>query len=1032
MKPSSRSGAVAVAVAVLVCASVGAFTLTDRSAAAAVEQSSFVPVASLLSAPLVRLGDRAVPPPGTKAIGALAPWHLMRLAIAFEPRFPAALESYATAVNTPGSPSFAHFVTPTQFRDRFGPSEVTIVSVQRVLRAEGFTVSSPSRNGLIMPVTASVAVVDRVLRVTEDSFRRADGTLGWAATTAPMLQAPIARDITAILGLDDLLGPHSFIERAPRRSVVPPGGGVAKATGVFRGASGKQANGGGPSACAAATSGAAESGGWTFNQLAAAYGVDGLYRHGALGQGETIALFELEPFETSDIETFDSCYFGAANTAAMLQRLSVLKVDGGVPPGPGSGEAALDVEDISALAPRATIDVYEAPSSTIGTEYATDDIYNAIVNADTATVISTSWGLCEPAMQTAAPGAQEVENEIFEEAAVQGQSVFAAAGDSGSNDCAIGATPAQPVLSVDDPASQPFVIGVGGTSLTAVSQPPAETVWNDGRSGGGGGGGISDTWPSPGWQVDSGVQGVLNSYSGAPGYAFCAPATTAPAVTAPPAPSLCREVPDVTIDANEDTGTSFYQSSSGGWGTIGGTSTAAPMWAAITADIASSDSCAGLQTNGQSHERDLGFIAPALYEAAASSPPGSDFTDITRGTNDIFGLGKGYPATVGYDLASGLGSPVVTDSKPATGPTSVGTDTGLSGSLCQLLTPSDAEPVITALSPAYGPVAGGNTVVISGSGLSGSGLTVEAVSFGATRAAGVVTLANGALSVTAPPAAPPAGTAGQTSGSPGPVVVTVTVASPTGVLTTLPVPSTSRYIYTAGTGTSPTPSVSGVGPSGGPTAGGNVVVVYGSGFGGVGAEVSSITFGGLRATKWRYLNDYEMQVTVPPLTRATACANGKGFEPSSTCQVEVVVANRYGNSPSSEILAPYAGSMTENNQGIVVPTAGTEIDPAPTEYDYAAAPTVTAVQPQPYSEASSQPITVVGTGFSVLTLEWVNVGTPGESTSSYGSFGALTPTRVSVSALLPNASSHARFLPGGVSVLGLGGRSKALPFRYRA
>ncbi len=1026
------SGARAVAVSILVCASTAVFTLTGRSAAAAVEKSNFVSVASLLRAPLVRLGDRAVPPPGAKAIGALAPGHLMRLAIAFEPRLPAALETYATAVNTPGSPSFAHFVTPTQFRERFGPSQATIASVQMALRAEGFTVSPPSRNGLIMPVSAPVSVVDRVLRITEDSFRRADGTLGWAATTAPMVQAPIARDITAILGLDDLLGPHSFLERPPRRAAGAAHSGVTMAPGLSRFSSGKQMTDGGPNACAAAASGASAGGGWTFNQLAAAYGVDGLYSHGALGQGETIALFELEPFETSDIGTFDSCYFGAATAAAMLQRLRVIKVDGGVPPGPGSGEAALDVEDISALAPRATIDVYEAPSSTIGTEYATDDIYNAIVNADTATVISTSWGLCEPALQIAAPGAQEVENEIFEEAAVQGQSVFAAAGDSGSNDCSTGATPAQPVLAVDDPASQPFVIGVGGTSLTSVTQPPVETVWNDGRSGGGGGGGISDTWPSPGWQANSGVQGVLNSYSGSSSYAFCAPAAGAPTVTAPPSPPLCREVPDVTIDANEDTGTSFYQSSSGGWGTIGGTSTAAPMWAAITADIASSDSCSGLQLNGQSHERDLGFIAPALYEAAAGAPPGRDFTDITRGTNDIFGLGKGFPATVGYDLASGLGSPVVTDAQPSNSPASVGTDTGLSASLCQLLTPSSARPVITGISPAYGPVSGGNTVVISGSGLSGSGLTVEAVSFGATRADGFATLANGSLSVTVPPAAPPAGAAGETSAPPGPVVVTVTIASPAGVQSTPPVPATSRYIYTAGGATSPTPSVSGIGPSGGPTAGGNVVVVYGSGFGGVGADVTSITFGGVRATRWRYLNDYEMQVTVPPRSRDTTCANGKGFDPSSTCQVEVVVANHYGDSPSSKILAPYAGSMTENNQGIVVPAAGTEIDPAATEYDYAAVPTVTAVQPQPYSETSSQPITVVGTGFCVLTLEWVNVGAPSESASSYGTFGALSPTRVSVSALLPNASSHTRFLPGGVSVLGLGGRSKALPFRYRA
>lgn len=978
---------------------------SSLASAAATSETNHLSLSALLESPLVALGKRAVPPPGSRALGSLAPTRLMHLGIALSPRDPQALEAYATAVNTPGSRTLGHFITPQQFRSEFGPKPATIAAVKEVLRAEGFSVSAPSANGLIIPVTASVAVVQRALHVSMRAYRLPGDTAGWAAGTPPELQSPIADDVTAILGLDDLAGPHDTIERPRARATAAGKGNVADRIQP-------RTPNGGPNACAQAASKAEKDTGWTFNALAKAYGVSGLYKGGALGQGETVAIFELEPFSRGDIKTFDTCYFGAGVAAGMLQRLHVVAVNGGIPSGPGTGEAALDVEDISALAPHATIDVYEAPSATIGTQYAADDIYNSIVNADTANVISTSWGLCEPAFQVASPGAQEVENTIFEEAAAQGQSVFAAAGDSGSNDCAFGSTAivSPSPVQVDDPASQVFVVGVGGTTLTSDSLPPLETVWNDGPLGGGGGGGISDTWPSPAWQADSGVAGVLNSYSQQASYGFCESDPSA-APTAPP----CREVPDVTIDADEDTGTSFYQASGGGWGTIGGTSTAAPMWAAITTDIASSTSCADLALNSQNHERDLGFVAPALYEAAATAAPGADFNDITTGNNDIFGLSDGYPATAGYDLASGLGSPVAT---------------GLATSLCALLTPSTPQPAITGLSPEYGSVKGGNTVTVTGTGFSGPGVTVKAVSFGAT-AASVVSQSGDSITVTAPPEAPQPGTAGETSATPTPVDVTVTVETASGITTTPPLPSTSRYIYTAGSSTSPLPSVSGVGPSGGPTSGGNVVDVFGSGFLLPKFAVSSITFGGVAATKWTALSASELQVTVPAETKATACTTGKGFHPANTCQVQVVVTNNKGKSPSSKILAPYVGSLVANNEGIVVPTAGTEIDPAPSEYDYAPRPKITSVGPQPYSESGSGPIVIKGTGFNVLTLDWVNVGLGSLAADNYSTFSTLTDTRITLFATLPALDAGTRYLRGGISALGLGGRSNAVRFRYK-
>ena len=208
-------------------------------------------------------------------------------------------------------------------------------------------------------------------------------------------------------------------------------------------------------------------------------------------------------------------------------------------------------------------------------------------------MISSSWGECETAIQLAAPGTQQVENYLFEEAAAQGQTVFAASGDTGSDDCAgtqFHSNKAEPpYLSVDDPASQPDVVGVGGTSLLSDVQPlanEAEHAWNDGANGGGGGGGISESWASPSWQADSGVPGIANPTG--------------------------RLVPDVSADADEDHGITIYQanpqSGSGGqsadedWLTIGGTSGAAPMWAAIVADIASSRTmCPGLPSRPRRH-----------------------------------------------------------------------------------------------------------------------------------------------------------------------------------------------------------------------------------------------------------------------------------------------------------------------------------------------------------------------------------------------------------------------------------------------
>jgi subtilase family serine protease len=358
----------------------------------------------------------------------------------------------------------------------------------------------------------------------------------------------------------------------------------------------------------------------------------------------------------SDIKAFTQCYFGTSHTS----QVSVTSVDGGPGTGPGSAEAALDVEDVAALAPGAKIHVFQGPN--MDDPFGPLDTWNAIAVADDASQISSSWGLCETEIQQGAPGVLQVENEIFQQTAAQGQTVFSSAGDDGSDDCAgHGPTAVATNLSLDDPASQPYVTSVGGTTITSATEPPKETVWNNGNNGGGGGGGISEAWAMQPWQDGVAVhqttanQACSNDPSGtADNFHLAGIGTTLPGGT------TCRETPDVSALADPQTGpTIFY---AGFWTQIGGTSSSTPMWAAMLAEINGSAGCKTLAHG-------VGFADPLFYQVASSSAANyaQAFSDVTKGNNDNLGVGSGvdWPATKGYDLATGLGTPRLTD---ATGP----------------------------------------------------------------------------------------------------------------------------------------------------------------------------------------------------------------------------------------------------------------------------------------------------------------------------------------------------------------------------
>ncbi|MDH2902501.1 MAG: protease pro-enzyme activation domain-containing protein [Actinomycetota bacterium] len=496
--------------------------------------------------------------------------------VALTLRNAAGLNSFLTALSTPSSPFYRHFLTPTQFAARYGASPTTLQRVRSYLERFGLHVRRVTTSRTLLEMSGRTTAIARAFDTPVETVHLADGSLRAQFTRPATLPASIAHDVSAVAGLSSVVSPSSRLVSA--HATAPRAAHVTL-----------------PSTCAnAATSGA--SGGYTVQQQAQLYGLAGAWSAGQNGAGQTIAVYELGQYSAADSAVYFQCY-------GLNPSISTVSVDGGAQGG-FSNEATMDVEAAGALAPGAALKIYQAPNASSGPV----DLFAQIANDNTASIVSTSWGDCE----IDPSGAVQAEQVIFQQMAAQGQTVIAAAGDNGSSDCTgiVSNAPA-----VDDPASQPYVTGVGGLSVTSIS-PLTQTVWNS--NGGAGGGGVSQIWSRPTWQSAPGI---------APG-------------------ATMRMVPDLSVMADPLAGFINYFTSNAnacqGWCSIGGTSIGAPLVSALVATAA--QVC---------NTPRLGFINPTLYALARS---GKGFVDVTTGSNDLFGTGQ-YSAGVGYDMASGLGSP---------------------------------------------------------------------------------------------------------------------------------------------------------------------------------------------------------------------------------------------------------------------------------------------------------------------------------------------------------------------------------------
>ncbi len=946
-----------------ICLGVGSLALVFLANAPAAQAS--VPNTRVAVAPAI--------PRGAAAIGAVASGKVISGDVALVPRNASGLAAYADGVSKRGSLYYGRYLSLGSFNEEFAPTTAMLGAVESDLRSDGLKVGSVSADRLLVGFSGTASKVDAAFHTSLEGYRLSSGRLVYANDSAVELPSSIAPFVQAIVGLNDLAVPQA----APVRSSVTTRETVA--------APHQTPPAGAADACAAASAIAADGGGLTANQVAYAYGLDPLYSAGDFGQGETVDILDLFGYSVADITAFDDCYYGTTNGPAVAARDSYTNIDGGASPGDGLGgsvETELDVDTVNAYAPKALVDVYEAPDSDPGFL----DAIAAMADS-TASIESISYGECEQLVLQEEPGYAQEENYLFEQGAAMGKTVFSSTGDNGDDTCSSDSgQPVAPYLSASDPATQPFVTAVGGTAITAATDPPQQDVWNDGAAGGSGGGGISDIWPAPPWQTSSTVPGfdnasVVSTAESVVDDNFCADTYTN---------SVCREVPDVSAQASPNTG-GFPIVTDGQWSIWGGTSLSSPTWAAITADISSQSSCSG----------GVGFISPKLY-AIASVPAeyAASFDDITVGNNDNFGVGDGvYPATTGYDMASGIGTPKVTGAGGAK---------GLAYYLCA--TPAVAPPTIASLSsPALSSdaVSGGTArLTITGSNFESAGTSVvAAVSIGDVTlpAADYSVASDTQINVTAIPNNLLTLEEGQGGAADGTGTYGVSVTA-TGGATSAPSSASRLILYDSGANTSGTsPFVSGVFPSAGVDAGGNKVTIYGSGFMTTGssptANVASVTFGGTPAASFTVTSDNTITATTPSIPSWSNCVSGD--DPATgVCQVFVqVTLNGAGSGLTSE------GSLSqiplEFSGQLANATSSEGLYAAPFEFDYEPVPTISTITtlttPGNYmSEEGGTEATITGTGLGALGFEWLNVGTYLNANSISYSPVAISSTSLTV------------------------------------
>lgn len=582
-----------------------------------------VPSASAAGTGTVRLGAAAA----TSALDIVLPLKIDA----------AGLKSFAQSVSDPLSAHYGRYESVTALSRRFGASAATRARVIGYLRSQGATAVKVDATGFLAEATVSAALAQRMFGTRLARFSAADGSRFTAPSVTPTVPSALRGVVEGVVGLNT----RSLRPSTPWSTRVRPGSAAPRsASDAPRAHAASQLSSevprtGTPAGCAPGLGAGADGNpalaGFTPNQYLTAYGLSPLHAAGVSGQGERVALVEIDGFNIADVTTFAQCFGSSRPTITTVGVGSVTR-----PLAPGA-EATLDLEVLEAAAPGLNgIDVYETKSDPA-------DVLKALVaplefHGHKPQVVSASLGLCER-FQEAASGLTGIDaaERLLELATSAGVSYLAASGDDGSADCTDSNGSPGFELGVNYPASSWWVTGVGGTNLelNPGNQIINEFVWNDTTNQvAAAGGGLSDLFFRPPYQrgferADSrGVPDVSMLADLVPGYAI-----------------YCSAPNDCLSASNHDP-----------WLSVGGTSAATPL---LAGGIALID-----QRLHRVGRADVGFANPLLYLLGGSHARASVFRDVTAIGNDVGPYIPNGPmrplgcctAKAGYDVASGLGS----------------------------------------------------------------------------------------------------------------------------------------------------------------------------------------------------------------------------------------------------------------------------------------------------------------------------------------------------------------------------------------
>jgi len=604
------------------------------------------------------------------------------------------------------------------------------------------------------------------------------------------------------------------------------------------------------------------SGAYDPSYLQSAYNLTSAERAQA-GKGKWVAVVDAydSPTAQTDLLTYRS-YFGLPNVQFMKVNQNGTQ---GIYPAFDAGwqqEISLDLDMVSATCAYCNVMLVEANSASF------DDLTAAVNTAVRlgAVAVSNSYGADEFSFQSQYDAGYHH----------PGVAVTASSGDSG--------------YSVQYPASSPYVIGVGGTSLIQNSNTGtrngSETVWSQTGSG------CSAYVSKPAWQHDTGCSN--------------------------------RTVTDVSAVADPSTG--VWVIISGGWYIFGGTSAAAPIIASVYAmagnpggspnpnsftygqtsglnDITSGSngSCGSYLCNGApGYDGPTGngtpngitaFAGPAAQTAPAvtslspTSGPAAGGTSVTitgTGFTGASAVKFGSTAAASFTVNSATQIAATSPAGSGTVDVTVTTASGTSAtSLADQFTYTGSAPAVSGVSPSSGPAAGGTSVTISGSNFSGA----SAVKFGGNAAASFTVNSATQIAATSP------------SGS-GTVDVTVTTPAGTSAAS-----SSDQFTYNA---TAQAPAVSGINPSSGPAGGGTSVTISGSNFSGV----TAVKFGGNAAASYTVNSASQITATSPAGSGTVDVTVTTGAGTSATSSSDRFTYNAAAQPPAVSGISPSSGSTS--------------------------------------------------------------------------------------------------------------------------